>query len=564
MASTCTSCGFPDNEDGAKFCKKCGVPLSVSSDALSDGGSAATEAGADDATKDNVLGHEDDSRDIARWRSTLANAYRDSNISEDEKRILAKLRGKLAVSGATLSAIEEEVRDYLRQRVVARVPASVSDAVPVGTHMTITAKLTNVDSKTFPQNASCEFRVDGLEDPPTRPLGEFGPLAEETAHLEFVAHTPGRFNASLAVTLVFDDAPPMVLRSRRGDLIINVEPQADKSGQNINVFNVDRVVGDLQSDKSVRLDGPGAPRPGRGLDDEWRTIDLEYDAKLSAEASEAAQAAPRAIVRSAQYRSGMLVVRGAEPEKRITVVMSAVVKMGRNRIVPTSDCPRALTNDIQLRVEPVSEPGNIAKTLRITQTHLTLCCYGDKVILTDGSTNGTTVNRAHKLKQGEEIGLRHRAPVGVADVLDLDFEVFRSAPSDTATPLDFSALCSLKDTPDALNALLLGYDKDGQIDAVRIRRLENLAGALEHLILIRQARIGSSPYDVIQLCATDVQERHARLLVDRGQLWIECLSDSACVHVGDLELSTQERAGVVSGDVIMIGDASVTFQADPL
>jgi pSer/pThr/pTyr-binding forkhead associated (FHA) protein len=347
-----------------------------------------------------------------------------------------------------------------------------------------------------------------------------------------------------------------VLRSRGGDLQFTVQP-ADAGGSIVYNVQAERIVGDFGVDKGINIgatvETPAGPRAQ--TPDDWRPVVLEIAPDLSeALAAERDRKARRQLIsRPAQYRAGELRIVSGGSLRTVTLVAGAVATLGRNSTTPGADYA---CNDISLRVEPVNEARHAAATQQISgHAHLTLRYDGQQAVLTDGSTHGTLVNRTRKLARGESVALEDRLDVRVAGVLDLLFEAFRSADRDGRP-----APTALAQAPrEELDRTLVGFDKPGELDAVRIRRPGNLGGELEHVVLVRQARIGSSPYDCIQVRGRGVRERHARLLVDRGQFWLERLAEDGAVRLNDEPVEVGQRVGMRGGDVIEIGEARLTF-----
>ncbi len=543
----------------------------------------------------------DDPRDLAIWRDALESAYRDGILEDYERQQLYQLRTELKLSRDAADALEREIRERFRQRLKARVPAWLFKPVSLGEHVSLTIELQNVDRCSY-DDAVCEVLIRGLESPGPEHLGRLPIYARPRPSFHFVASAAGTFDADLRIKLYVKDQPPVVLRSRSNDLHLVVTDRSKGPAQHIQFsLQGERIsVGDMFTDKSVSAGLPSADPDAGRRKDEWQEIVLEYDPVLSQREADRLRAATKeTIVRPARYQAAELSIETPAGPKRVTIAISALVTLGRNRETPIPDHPEIRPNDIKLRVEladgqpsqsltpgqPAPRPGD-DPSLRITGfAHLTLACLGDRVLVTDNSTRGTTLGDAEKLTRGQSAELEDAESVQLGGVLGLYLETFRSSSPDSVRGPDPGALDALRNNRDTLNALLLGYDKPGEIDAVRIRRLtapvpstsqparppqarrSRKTGSfkcredLEHLVIVRQAGIGSGPDDAICLRTAGVLPGHARLLVDQGQLWIECLAEAGePVRLNDeTTLRAGSKAGLISGDVLELGGARLTF-----
>lgn len=543
--AVCSACQC-ENEAGAQFCGGCGAVLMPAQHAGASGTPSAALTPVD----------YDDPRHAELWREALESALVDGQVDVDEAAQLARLRTELRVSPATLERVEEEVRRQFRPRVAVKLHAAALMPVRVGSSVTVVTQIENIDPETC-QEAWCELHVGALRFQQRESLGRFRYLAKERRAFQFRASEPGLVPAELRIVLVPRDGLPIVLRSRGGDLQFTIQP-AEPGGAIVYNVRAERIVGDFGVDKGINIgsvvETPAAGRSGPA--GEWRPLVLELAPELmealAAERDRTARG--RVVERPARYRAAELHVTSGSSVRRVTVVTTAVATLGRNSTAPG---PGFMANDVELRVEPISDPRNAAATQQISgHAHLTFRYDGRDALLYDNSTHGTVVNRTLRLSRGESAPLVDRLDVRVAGVLDLLWETFRSA-----TAPDAALPCLSAGAPrEALDAALLGFDRPGDLDAVRVRRPGNLGAELEHLIIIRQARIGCSPYDALQLRGPGVRERHARLLVDREQLWLERLANDGVVRLNGQPLEVGQRIGLQGSDLIDVGEARLALR----
>ncbi len=547
MPAVCSSCNV-ENPDGSQFCGACGgallktaagPPLAPPPAGL---GAIEPPAGAETG---------DDPQHVELWREALESFYIDGELDADERLRLAQIRSELRARPATLDAIEREVQHQFRPRVAVKVQSGALAGVRAGAHVSVVVLIENIDAEGY-EDAWCELLVDQLRYQRSEPLGRWRRFSKERRTFTFKVDEPGAIHAELRVVLIPREGLPIVARSRGGDLAFQVDA-APAAGSAV-VYNIhsERIVGDIGTDKGITVGG-ATPAPQQRPGEEWRTLVLEIAPQLieAVAAQRDAQRRKRVVERPARYRAAELCISSGSQQRRVTLVAGAVITAGRNATTPSA---QYRCNDVKLRVEPTSDPRCAAATQQISgHAHFTVRCDGRQVHLIDNSTHGTIAG-GQALSRGSSARLDDRTEIAVAGVLRLLAEVFRGTLRDDPTGPPALDLPS-----EILDARLVGVDQPGQVDAIRLRRGDNLATELEHVILIRQARIGSSPYDCIQVRGAGVCERHARLLVDRGQFWIELLSSEGALRLNSEALEVGQRVGLVPGDVLELGDARVLF-----
>lgn len=543
MPAVCSSCNV-ENPDGSLFCGGCGGALLKTAAGPPPEARGAIEPLAGAET-------EDDPQHVELWREALESFYIDGDLDSDERLRLAQIRSELRVRPESLDAVERDVRRQFRPRVAVKVQSAALAGVRVGAHVSVVVLIENIDAEGY-EEAWCELLIDQLRYQRSEPLGRWRRFSKERRTFTFKVDEPGAIHAELRVVLIPREGLPIVTRSRSGDLVFPVEALPAAGSAVVYNIHSERIVGDIGTDKGITL-GAAMPSPPPQPGDEWRTLVLEIAPQLieAVAAQRDAQRRKRVVERPARYRAAELCIRSGSQQRRVTLVAGAVITAGRNATTPST---QYRCNDVKLRVEPTSDPRCAAATQQVSgHGHFTLRCDGQQVQITDNSTHGTIAG-GQPLTRGSSARLDDRTEIAVAGVLRLLAEVFRGTlRADPAGPpaLDLPA--------EVLDARLVGVDRPGQVDAIRLRRGDNLATELEHVILIRQARIGSSPYDCIQVRGAGVCERHARLLVDRGQFWIELLSSEGALRLNNEALEIGQRIGLVPGDVLELGDARILF-----
>ena len=250
---------------------------------------------------------------------------------------------------------------------------------------------------------------------------------------------------------------------------------------------------------------------------------------------------------------------------RAHIIASARLTIGRHS-----------SNDICTRLEPLEAVGNREKTLLISSTHVECRYLGTCVDLRDvGSANGT-VAEGRAVAGGHVARVDARMSVVLAGVLELALEVFprRAAFTDTGNVLGEAESHGGDDA--WLQERLVGADKPGNFDYVRVRRINNLP-EVQYIGLYHSAAIGYGQNCLIQLTPKttkssprvrvldvggDVLTDPARILVIDGGLYLERAGkDLVCVDGS--ELAQGSPVPLKAPSLLSIGELSITVDLLP-
>ncbi|MGA2032970.1 MAG: FHA domain-containing protein [Thermoguttaceae bacterium] len=202
------------------------------------------------------------------------------------------------------------------------------------------------------------------------------------------------------------------------------------------------------------------------------------------------------------------------PCNGIWLVRHCAGKQITTHVLPTAVAAfgRSSDREVCLRVEPTDLPANREKTFHISINHGLLRYIGDRVEIIDThSTNGTSLKSVGRLQPGLAVPLSDGDVISVADALTLQVEFGRR--SKPLPPDDGMAaqLDAKKDDAEWLNDHLIGREKPGILDYVRLRRLDNFSEE-EYVLLFGGGNIGHSGAPLIPLDADAVALPHVRTL----------------------------------------------------
>lgn len=250
---------------------------------------------------------------------------------------------------------------------------------------------------------------------------------------------------------------------------------------------------------------------------------------------------------------------------RLHIIARAQLTIGRHS-----------SNDICVRLEPLEVAGNRDKTLLISGTHVVCRYLGTRVEIRDvGSANGTVADG--RVVEGDQVArVGTGTPVVLAGVLELALEVVPRRPTlvDTGNVLSEA---EARDGDDAWQqGNLVGANKPGDFDYVRVRRINNLP-ELQYVGLYHSAAIGyaqnclillpprstkSSPRVRVLDIGADVQTDPARILVMDGGLYVERMGrDPVCVDGSELPQSSPVPLKAPS--LLSVGELSITVNLLP-
>jgi hypothetical protein len=245
----------------------------------------------------------------------------------------------------------------------------------------------------------------------------------------------------------------------------------------------------------------------------------------------------------------------------VTLLPFAVVEAGRHS-----------AKNICLRLEPTDDAANLEKSRNISSHHLTIRYLGDGVELVDpGSVNGTFIGK-EKLAANQPHKVEPGMVVSVAEVLDLEFQPMMRKDA----PEDKDGICKKAEANrnDAawLQSHLIGVDKPGRIDFLRIRRRDNQPEQ-EYVLLFHSGLIGSEADALIRLEPSERTPRRrvydvggdaslggARLFVQDGRILIERRGSEPVALAGEPLKIAQPRPIVTPGELIV---GSTTFRFEP-
>jgi hypothetical protein len=163
-------------------------------------------------------------------------------------------------------------------------------------------------------------------------------------------------------------------------------------------------------------------------------------------------------------------------------------------------------------VEPTDGPANREKTFHISINHCMLRYVGDGVQIIDAhSTNGTSLKSVGRLQPGLAVPVSDGDVIALADALTLQVEFCRRS---KPLPPDDSMAAQLdakKDDAAWLNDHLIGRDKPGILDYVRLRRLDNVPEE-EYVLLFGVGNLGHSGAALIRLDPDAATQPHVRTL----------------------------------------------------
>lgn len=237
---------------------------------------------------------------------------------------------------------------------------------------------------------------------------------------------------------------------------------------------------------------------------------------------------------------------------RVLLYPNRRLSLGRNR-----------TNDVVIRFLPRSDR-NDPLSRNVSRTHAVVELTEDGLLVRDDSKTGLEIN--YNVVQNEELisseiaGESMRIDLGcivaVSQPFSLDLELFVDSTSDGRSHgldelyCDFVGECISR-------VWRLAHQTN--INAVRLDRVENLAGAESYVLLYGEALIGSSR----AACPITVQGPHAehpaRILYIGRVFWLERLSDSSIVKVNDEDVPCRTLIPLKPGMALQFGEEEVVF-----
>jgi len=233
--------------------------------------------------------------------------------------------------------------------------------------------------------------------------------------------------------------------------------------------------------------------------------------------------------------------------------------------LPVVTFGRESQRNVCLRVEPTSMPENAESTRQISKSHFVLRYLGNRVEVMDaGSSNGTSLRSLGPLSAEVPVAIGDHEQINVAGVLTLDVELVRRR---TPQPLDEKTLASITERVNEGNWLahqLVGPEKPGEIEFIRIGRGNNLPER-EYVLLFGMGGIGPTTDALIRVGEPASAKSRSRgldiggtsavcpasLFFDKGLLFLTC-SGQERVVLGDRKLGENETCQLRPANVITI------------
>lgn len=160
---------------------------------------------------------------------------------------------------------------------------------------------------------------------------------------------------------------------------------------------------------------------------------------------------------------------------------------------------RSSERDVCLRVEPADTPANREKTFHISINHCILRYVGDGVEIIDThSTNGTSLKSVGRLQPGLAVPVSDGDVITLADALALQVEFGRRRNPLRIDDDMASQIRQNKEDAIWLSDHLVGREKPGVLDYVRLRRIDNLAEE-EYVLLFGVGSIDHSGTALVPL-----------------------------------------------------------------
>lgn len=202
---------------------------------------------------------------------------------------------------------------------------------------------------------------------------------------------------------------------------------------------------------------------------------------------------------------------------------------------------------------------------KISRTHLVLTLEAEHLLLTDSSSRGVFLDgerldgdRALDLDEGQD-PLEFRFGGGgqpPAVLFGGRLQLFGNEAATGDPEGDTARWEAVGEQPSRLWQLAAA----SRIDTARIRRVTNLAGREEYVLLFRQACIGSSAdRSAITVSGTDIPPVAARVLYMGRSFWLENLAAPEVLSLDGKHLPLRQLAPLLPGSLLEIGSARLQF-----
>jgi pSer/pThr/pTyr-binding forkhead associated (FHA) protein len=225
-------------------------------------------------------------------------------------------------------------------------------------------------------------------------------------------------------------------------------------------------------------------------------------------------------------------------EKTALLMAQAIVEAGR-----------LSSKEICLRVEPASDPSNYERSKAISKHHFSLRYIGSAVQFVDvGSASGSSID-GKPVDANAPVLVERNMTISVADVLRLELNPVIRTSAPTVNDGLFQDAAEHASDNNWLQSNLLGAEKPGGIDFLRITRKDNLPNH-QYLLLFHSGSFGSEDTSLFRVPVSEKTPRRkrafdignstspdpARLMIRDGVIWIE-RTGTDDVRVGDEQLA---------------------------
>jgi pSer/pThr/pTyr-binding forkhead associated (FHA) protein len=230
----------------------------------------------------------------------------------------------------------------------------------------------------------------------------------------------------------------------------------------------------------------------------------------------------------------------------------------------TIEAGRLSSNEICLRVEPASEPSNYEKSKTISKHHFSLRYIGGSIQFIDvGSASGSSVD-GKRVDANVPVLVDRNVTISIADVLQLQLNPIIRRDAPTGNNGVFQDAADHASDATWLQSNLVGADKPGEIDFLRITRKENLPNQ-QYLLLFHSGSFGSEDTSLFRVPVSEKTPRRkrafdignstspdpARLLIREGVIWIE-RTGTDDVRVGDEQLGPGQSKRLPESCEVMV------------
>ena len=212
-----------------------------------------------------------------------------------------------------------------------------------------------------------------------------------------------------------------------------------------------------------------------------------------------------------------------------------------------------------LRLLPETESQNKDGNSRISRRHCRLNFQKTRVVIEDlDSTNGTYVG-GRRIKG--PVSLHDKQIISLANKLSLRYRDFRRLDETADVSRAMNNCTTALDCTTALSSMnLQNYRNKAPIDGFLLRRRNNFRNKIEYLFLRTSAILGSSQkYAALLVDHESVSDRHARILVSKGQYFIEDLKSRNGTSVDGTKLEPYVRVPLGRHAIIQVGGIEMNF-----